>query len=225
MRNIITHIYCLALLLFTAAPAPALEPFERAYKSKFAGFNAKSFRTLTELGDGIWELRMISKNFFAKYEEVSRFKLDQSGYPIPIENHFAGRLFGVKRKEVTRFDWDQGIATWQKKDEIRTVALEPGMVDRILYQLLLSIDVSQGIDSVSYSFINRGNPKTYDFTSLGSETISVNGTAIEAVKMRRTDDKNEKETTLWLAPDMNYELVKIHHHDDGVDYKMELRLN
>jgi len=212
-------------LLLNAPNSLALEPFNHEYKSKFAGFNAKSFRTLTEVEEGIWELRMVSKNFIAKYEEVSRFKLDENGYPIPIENYFEGRLFGVKRKEMTRFDWDTGTATWNRKEDVRSAELEPGMVDRILYQILVPVDAQKGTEIASYSFINRGAVKTYDFERLGTEIINLDGSDIEAVKMRRIDDKKEKETTLWLAPEMNYELVKIHHHDDdGADYELELKI-
>lgn len=212
-------------LVLISSPSIALEPFNHAYKSKFAGFSAKSYRTLTELDDGTWELKMTSRNLIAKYEEISHFKLDAAGYPIPIENRFEGRLFGAKRKEVTRFDWESGTATWTRKNDVRTARLEDGMVDRILYQLLVPVDAEKGTELASYTFINRGNQKTYDFERLGQETIQIDGAKIETIKMRRADDKKEKETTLWLAPSMNYELVKIYHHDDdGADYEMELKI-
>lgn len=237
MRKAVVHpVRCLFLFvgwLFFYSSASAslavepltLKPFDHSYKSKFAGFSAKSQRTLTEVETGIWELRMVSRNFIARYEEASRFQLDESGYPIPIENRFEGRLFGSRREELTTFDWEAGTATWTRKDDVRTAELEEGMVDRILYQLLVPLDAEKGTELASYSFINRGNPRTYHFERLGLETIEIDGSKIEAVKMRRADDKQEKETTLWLAPSMNYDLVKIHHHDDdGADYEMELEI-
>lgn len=168
---------------------------------------------------------MVSKNFIAKYEEISLFRISASGYPIPIENRFEGKLFGSKRKEITQFDWDSGVATWKRKDDVRTAELEEGMVDRILYQLLVPMDAENGKELASYSFINRGKQKTYNFERLDSETITIGKKQIDTIRMRRIDDKKEKETTLWLAPDMGYELVRIRHHDDdGADYELELKL-
>ena len=212
-------------LLFTTNSLLALEPFDHEYKSTFAGFGAKSRRSLTQLEDGTWELRMVSRNMLAKYEEVSHFKLDADGYPIPLENRFEGRLFGSKRKEVTQFDWDKGIATWTRKGETRTAELQPGMVDRILYQLLVPLDAEKGTELASYSFVNRGKARVYNFERLGTETIKIGGREIETIKMRRVNDNQEKQTSLWLAPELDYQLVKIHHRDKGgADYKMELKL-
>ena len=102
---------------------------------------------------------------------------------------------------------------------------KPGMVDRILYQLLVPLDAEKGTELASYSFVNRGKARVYNFEHLGTETIKIDGKDIETIKMRRVNDNQEKQTSLWLAPAMNYELVKIHHKDKGgADYKMELKL-
>ena len=47
---------------------------------------------------------------------------------------------------------------------------------------------------------------------------------INAVKLERIYDDEEKQTAVWIAPDLGYEIVKIVHHDeDGADYLMELK--
>lgn len=225
ITSVIRTTACLSILILSLSPSLsfALEPFNHEYKSTFAGMGAKSTRTLKEIGDGIWELQMSSKNFVAKYVETSRFTLDPQGRPVPIENTVSGRLFGISRKENTVFDWENGIATWTKKNDTRTTPISDGMVDRILYQLLIPVDLAAGAEVTSYEFINRGSQKTYNFERVGEETISISGQDIDTVMLRRLDDKQEKETTLWLAPDRGYELVRIHHLDeDGADYKMEL---
>lgn len=223
--GLIASLLLACSLLLTAFSASALEPFSHEYKSKFAGFGAKSFRTLSEIEPGIWEFSMSSRNMFARYKEVSRFRLDESGYPVPLENYIEGRLFGVKRTERTEFDWDAGVATWYRKEDVRSVDIEPGMVDRILYQLLVPGHAATGVEEISYQFINRGQLKSYDFKRIGPETLTIGGQDIDTVKITRIDDNQEKETSVWLAPEMNYELIRIYHHDkDGADYEMELKL-
>ena len=102
MKKTTSILITLSTLLFgllSASVSLGLEPFHHEYKSTFAGFKAKSSRSLAQLEDGSWELRISSRNFVAKYNEISHFRLDEIGYPIPIENRFEGRLFGAKRQE------------------------------------------------------------------------------------------------------------------------------
>lgn len=220
MRSILA-----VLLIAFSASSFALEGFNHEYKSTFAGFSAKTTRSLTEVEEGVWELKMTARNLFAKYEETSRFRLDAEGYPVPVEHIMESRVFGAKRNEYTEFNWQEGVATWTRKKDLRTAELRSGMVDRILYQILIPQDLASGMESLSYEFINRGDEKIYDFENLGTETITLGDREIETVKVRRIDDKKEKETTVWIAPEMGYEIIKLHHlDDDGADYKMELKL-
>jgi len=219
---------CLALIslaIFSAfSQAFSLEPFYREYKSTFAGFNAKSSRELKEVEPGVWELSLKARNWIARYEETSRFTLSEEGYPIPQIHYFKGRLLGVNREETTYFDWQEEIANWQRGDDQRTAELHAGVVDRILYQILVPMDVESGKELTNYEFVNRGDLRSYQFESLGEETMEFENREITVIKLERIYDDGEKQTSVWIAPALGYEIVKIEHHDDdGADYFMELK--
>ncbi|MEQ9022844.1 MAG: DUF3108 domain-containing protein, partial [Pseudomonadales bacterium] len=179
---------------------------------------------LREVEPGIWELSLKARNLIARYEETSRFILDESGYPIPQQHYFEGRLFGVSREETTEFNWESETATWQRGDDRRTAELHQGVVDRILYQILVPRDVKAGKELTTYEFINRGDLRSYQFENMGSETMNFDDTRINTIKLERVYDDGEKQTTVWVAPELDYEIIKIaHQDDDGADYLMELR--
>ncbi len=212
-----------ACMLLTAWMCLALEPFSHTYSSTFAGLGVKAERSLVKLDDETWELRMIAQNVIAGYQEASRFRLNEQGYPIPLEHHFSSRLLGVDRSEITRFDWEAGRATWQRNEDVREAELEPRTLDRLLYQLLIPGDAQAGLESVSYRFVSRGRLKTYQFELVDTEVLRIGDSELHTLEYRRVDDKEEKETIIWLAPELGYELVKIQHHDeDGADYSMLL---
>ena len=215
----------ITLAIWTASDvAVSLEPFYREYNSTFAGFSAKSSRELKEIEPGVWELSLKARNWIARYEETSRFTLSENGYPIPQTHYFKGRLFGVNREETTDFDWQNETANWQRGDDRRTADLHTGVVDRILYQILVPMDVESGKERTTYEFVNRGDLRTYQFETMGEETMDFDGQQITAVKLERIYDDGEKQTSVWIAPDLGYEIVKIVHHDeDGADYLMELK--
>jgi hypothetical protein len=202
----------------------SLEPFYREYKSTFAGFGAKASRELKEVEPGVWELSLKARNLIARYEETSRFVLDENGFPVPQRHYFKGRLFGVSREEITTFDWQEETASWQRGDDHRTAELHQGVVDRILYQVLVPMDVEAGKEKTTYEFVNRGDLRSYQFATMGTESMSFADRKIEAIRLERLYDEGEKQTTVWIAPELDYEIVKIiHQDDDGADYRMELR--
>jgi len=219
------YLTLLTCLLWTSSTqALALEPFHREYKSTFAGLGAKSSRELKEIEPGIWELSLKARNLVARYEETSRFTLDETGYPIPQRHSFKGSLFGISREEITNFNWEDKTATWNRNDDHRTAELHQGVVDRILYQILVPRDVKAGNDLTTYEFINRGDLRSYQFENMGTETMNFDDTQINTIKLERVYDDGEKQTSVWVAPELNYEIIKISHKDDdGADYLMELR--
>ena len=213
-------------LLLCAATASALEPFTHSYKSTFAGFTAKATRSLTQMEDGTWQFKMAARNLLGRYEEVSHFRLNEAGYPVPIKHRFKARYLRLTRRtETTHFDWQAGTATWQRKKTTRTAELKPGTLDRLLYQLLIPRDLATSESSTfTYHFINRGRPKTYEFEISGAELIDWGGQDVKTVLLRRTSEDESRQTTLWLAPEMGYEMLRIHHRDEsGADYDMVLR--
>lgn len=219
---------CLALLtclIWTSSgQAMSLEPFYREYKSTFAGMGAKSSRELREIEPGIWELSLKARNLIARYEETSRFTLDENGYPVPQTHYFKGRLFGIGREETTEFNWETETATWERSDDRRTAELHQGVVDRILYQILVPRDVKAGKELTTYEFVNRGELRSYQFENMGEETMDFDDSRVDTIKLERVYDDGEKQTTIWVAPELDYEIIKIaHQDDDGADYLMELR--
>ncbi len=213
-----------ALVWAVSCQALSLEPFYREYKSTFAGFGAKSTRELKEVEPGVWELSLTARNLIARYEETSRFILDENGYPVPQKHYFKGRLFGVSREEITTFDWEEETASWQRGDDQRTAELHEGVVDRILYQILVPMDVKAGKEKTTYEFVNRGDVRSYQFATVGTESVPFDGQQVDAIKLERVYDDGEKQTMVWVAPELGYEIVKIiHEDDDGADYRMELR--
>ena len=202
-----------------------LEPFEQEFSAKLAGLRVSADRTLTKLDNGNYEFRLHARKIIARYEEKSIFRVDEQGQILPLEHSVESRVFGIARKEITIFDWENQTATYTKRDTVRTVDIQPGLLDRALYQLLIPRDLAAGITEPSYDFVDRGRIKNYVFGIIDQEQIELVDDEVAAVKMIRTNEEDsDKETLIWLAPDHNYELVKISHIDqDGSDYHMTLK--
>lgn len=207
------------------APLNPFEPFEQEFSAKLGGLRVSADRTLRQLDDGNYEFRLNARKIIARYEEKSVFRIDDQGQIYPLEHSVVSKVFGIARRETTIFDWETLQATYTKRDTVRTVDIQPGLLDRALYQLLLPRDLAAGITEPTYEFIDRGRLKTYIFGIVDQEQIELVDDEVTALKMTRINEEdNDKTTLVWFAPDHDYELVKISHIDeDGSDYLMTLK--
>ena len=205
-----------------AAEIPA--PFAQKFKATLAGFKLSAQRTLRKLDNDQYEFSVVAKNLVARYTEKSTFRVDSNGDIFPLSHSVKSKIFGVARTEQTAFNWETGLATYRKKDTIRSIDIQPGVLDRTLYQLLLPADLAAGNLEPSYAFIDRGRLKTYQFTVLAEEEVELADTSVSALKLTRVQESKKRQTLIWIAPEHNYEVVKISHLDEeGSDYKLVLR--
>ncbi len=194
------------------------------YRSRFEGLSATTQRTLTRNSEGEYILRVRSSNWVASLTEVSRFIKDEDGSFRPLQHRSTRSVFGVRREELTRFDWDSMQAVYTYRDDTRTVDIQPGYTDRLLYQYLMELDLQKGEVLLSYDVIDRGRLRDFSFELLAEEELNINGTRYQALKYRRITDDDSRETLVWFAPELNYRLLQIEHtEDDGAEYAMSLR--
>lgn len=87
-------------------------------------------------------------------------------------------------------------------------------IDPALMEIRLMEDIAKGAP-LTYRVTNKGKLHTYTFNKLGKETLKVPAGSFECEKVQRKDPEGNRETTVWLAPELNYGIVKIRHNEDG----------
>ncbi len=226
MRTLLPDVRALAWLFGLLASLAAYADeviFSNEYESRFEGFDVSTTRTLTRLDDGTYLFKIESSNFIARLDERSHFRITEDGQYQSIEHRVSRRVLGVRREENTRFDWETGEVTYERRDDRRVLPLLPGYTDRTLYQYLMELDLAQGIDMPSYQVVDRGRLRDFTFERLGEELINVDGQEMLALKLKRVTEDDDRETLVWFAPTLNYRLVQIHHtEDDGAEYSMHI---
>lgn len=117
-----------------------------------------------------------------------------------------------------------------KKDEFRfiTPTQVEGTFDGNAYQLsvpngtldmaaseLYLMDALANNQALNYRVVSKGKIRDYRLRKLGKETIEVPAGSYECEKLEVIHDNNERETTLWLAPKLDYAIVQVRHKEDG----------
>ncbi len=200
--------------------------FSQEYKTRIEGIPITTTRSLVLRDDGTYRFRIRSANFLAKFEESSYYEIQEDGSLRPYLNKSERSVFGVSSESETRFDWDAKLAVFIRDDEEpKEVTIEAGMVDRTLYQYLMELDMRAGRPVLSYDVVDKGRIRNFTFENLGVEELEIEGRSLSAFKLKRITETDERETLVWMAADLNYEIVKIfHREDEDSEYTMTRKL-
>lgn len=96
-----------------------------------------------------------------------------------------------------------------------------GLHDVLSYQWLMRRQLASGMRQFSYELIDKDERKTYQFQVEGRQQLELPYQTLETIHIRRTDNP-AREVEFWVAPALNYLVVKISHHDDGRIFSSQL---
>lgn len=211
--------------LLIAAPLPALEtpePFAARYAVYAKGIRVGDMdRTLGRQGDGRWFLKteMYTTGFVSLFRNdrmVERSLWSPAGGTLrPHEYRFRRTGSGRDERERVSFDWSSGTASAHHDGERRRVALEPGMTDKLSYQVLLRRDLARGREEMVYRVVEPEETEEYRFRVVGRERLDTALGRLETLKVERDHDSKNRRTTFWSAPELDYLMVRIRQDDDG----------
>lgn len=194
------------------------------YKGSMSGWKVEMVRTLTHMGDGRYTLRSEAKNMFASIVENSDFTI-QNQHMLPLDYLYDRRVFGRHVNEKIHFDWPSRSASYTRSDRAQNNTQHPlreHLLDPALYQLALQADLANGASDLSYVFIKRKRLETYNFKQLPAEKFQLQKKTYDALVLAREDKKKNKITKVWILPQLNYQVGKIQHTDEGDTYQVTL---
>ena len=245
--TLLPALYCSALL----SPAHAIGEYEGAssqspegafaFPKPFEATYTADYRGLPISATGIRSLRREDKHdsqryifssravsLFAKLNEASTFTLE-SNQLVPARYQYERTGLGKNKTQDTRFDWASGLANDVARDEAFTFNPSTLFSDRLLYQLRLQVDlINTPMDSIrsktwTYLIFDRGRMKEYVFEMADEESIDTALGTIDTIRLERKNEDSSKRTTLWLAPSLEYMLIRFVQEDDGDSFSLALK--
>lgn len=204
--------------------------FSSVYSGNLSGFKVKTTRSLVLNGDGSYRFSSIAKHSLGSITELSDFRLENDRI-VPLKYHYKRSIIGFKRQEWIDFDWSKKQATYRRKGKSAHTTvhkLVDGMLDPSLYQLQLQRDVFRlqsdiKAGDLDYTFVKHRRIKQMPFRKLADEIVELNDVKYKAVKVERINTQDDKQTFVWLIPELNYQIGKIVHIDeDGDAYELKI---
>ncbi|MFA0812811.1 DUF3108 domain-containing protein [Microbulbifer epialgicus] len=220
MRLLVSSLF---LFLFTGQSlASQLEPFKATYTARFNGISVTATRELTGQ-EGNWRLDFSTNTLFAYIKEYSRFT-DRDGSITPYHYEYRRKGLGRDRGTVLNFEPEKGLVLNVSNPDRDMKDVPPHILDKVSYQIQLALDVASGKEDLQYQIADGKKIRNYTFAREGTETLDTPMGEIETIKVRRVRDADSaRETTVWVAPQWNYALVKlVQREENGKKYQITL---
>ncbi len=222
-KSSLSILGCLALLIGTlgvTGTTHALSPYEAIYKAEINGLPVTVTSVLEVTEEG-YRISTAAQNLLGELHEQERFHL--AGKRIMVDEYEHRRaLLGNARLEQLVVDHHQGIARYQRGGKARDIPLAPGLLGPLSYQIQLRRDLAAGEAEFAYRVLHRGKVKDYHFQREAAETIALPTGEVEAVRIRRVRDDSDRETIFWMAPELDFQLVKLRQIEAGDRYELLL---
>ena len=223
----------LALGFSTSAAGDELPvaPFQARYEVYGRGFSlGEAVISLVATGSGGYQMSSdIQPNGLVALLASARIREQVSGeirdgqiWPARYE-----RLMDTGRKSNNmqlRFDWRAGQVEARSGAEQATLPLSPGVVDPLSLQLMVMGDLKRGRVPDQYSLVDKTQIKTYQIRNQGEETLDTPLGRLRTVRINQYTPGKTRMTTFWVAPDLQYLLVRISQEKNGKEeLRMEIR--
>lgn len=205
-------LICLAPPVLSSDPIQP-QSFTATYELDWRGglsFSGNTVRELKQQENSVWSFESKASALFAGIKETSDF-LWQDQQPVPLNYHFKKSALGKKRVAEVSFDWDTLQVTNTVEDKPWQMPITPGVQDKLSYQLLLQHEVSQGLKEFEYAVADGGKLKSYQFSVDGEEVVQAPIGTYSAIRVKRIrKEGSSRQTFIWFAPELNYQIIKLH---------------
>ena len=203
-------------LMPTTLAAIQLDPFEAQYSLYAKGVVVASItRRLAEFDDNSYEYRSETKTtglvaLFKRVRVVETSRFSLQGQQLRPDYYSYARSGGKEKRDVSvLFDWTDNRIKHTINGESWQMPAQPGVMDKLLYELAIRHDVDNGHSPVVYQVADGGGIRTYNFERLGEETISTPLGTHETIKMVRRKSNSGRVTVFWCAKDLDFLAVQV----------------
>ncbi len=207
---------------YAAATELQLLPYRAEYHISHDGLSTTAQRSLQRDGEH-WRLSQQASLFFLKVDEESLIE-NRDGQLRPLRYRYSNNVNSKQNQHIV-FDWARGIVSDNKTQKPWQKALKSDYSDQLSSQLQLRqmlVNGELGEASTQTIVKKKGKLKTYRIERLGEERLNTDIGALDTVKLRRHREGSSSETFIWLAPQLNYLIVKLEQFEDDQVYSLSI---
>ena len=199
-----------------ATQAVELKTYTAQYVTKAKGISVTLDRKLARKADGSYELTNGGSKLIAGFKEISKFRIKDSRV-VPASYVYQGTGLMNRRREV-QFTAGSDTIRSLYKDQWYELPYTANTYDRMSQQEQMRLHLMQDDtpkESVTITVADGKRIKDHQLDYVGEETLDTPMGPLKTLRFARVHDDPERKSDTWLAPELDYLMVKTVHVDDG----------
>lgn len=210
-------------IVFAVEPKPIQPPcypYQAIYTLHWHGLTVgTSTHTIHRVNADLLSAEAISKPLFSflpfHANEKSYFRAHE-GQIQPLQYTYHIQEKQKKKQGEIRFSWQKNEVIKQDLNKpIAIEALPHHALDKITLYFQLRKDLIQGKKTFDYTVIEPHKTNAYTFKIIGEEMLTTKIGTVKTLKLEHLSTTKERLTTLWLAKDLDYLIVKLEQKKKG----------
>lgn len=195
--------------------------FRMTYRVLRNGWHIGSATFTLERENGVWHFYseahasgIASWFVHSSFRESSRFTIvNREIRPLVYSYTDSGRK---DRDETIRFDWATDLAHDTRNGRTKTLAIAPGVLDRLSAQLEISRELAAGGPLADpYRIVNGGEMDIYHLRRGKRGEIATPAGKFQTVLVVRSDPDSGRANRFWMAPGYAWLPVKMQQIEPG----------
>jgi len=214
---------CLALVMVSTATrvmaedsdTGQLRPYTAEYKTTARGMSLGLTRKLEAHPDGSYTLTNGGKILVVGFHEVSSFTVEDDRI-IPKSYVYQGTGLINRRREVHFTPGSETIRSLYK-EQWYDLPYTQGTLDRMSQQEQLRLTLLNDPtprDDIAFRVADGKRVKDYTLNYVGEDVIQTPMGPIKTLHFNRPHDDPDRKSDTWVAPEMDYLMVKTVHIED-----------
>lgn len=208
---------------FQACAKPLLEILEGVelhYQAVYKSIGVDSYRVLKRLTDDNWSLQSHAEWLFFSIDEQSHFHMpdwtlisfDHVRKGMSDRHNVAVRVVSEVQKYTAR-----------ARGETKVFEFDGILFDELNHQIKLQLDVACQPEATQfqYTVAKRKGIRQYNYAKKGIETVATAAGDFQAIRLEKVS--GERKTTIWLAPELAYSVVKLVYKDGDDSNSMTIK--
>lgn len=205
-----------------------MEPFSLTYEVSASNvpFKTEVNQRLEQQENGHFNFSMSAKAMFTKVEEKSTFKWEKPCQARTQRYTYLRKGIGRNKDRSIDFDWQKKQAAYRNNGKNGKKPISKMTTDKLSEQLAIQCEIAAGKTAFTIEIFDNDKIRSHDFEVVGKELVENPFFGdIEAYKVMRVNQKDDKRTTtFWIAPSLNYKLVRfLQEKKSGDHYQLLLK--
>lgn len=203
------------------------EPFSASYKAevdKIISLDGKGVQRLVKGEDDVYRFDFDVESLVADMRERSEFLWDEERcHLVPLS--YRNKLDAVVASDRSAsfvHDRDDKMIRGSYRGSDFAFPSHPRYVDPLGMQIQVRQDLKAGKTTMKYHMIHKGKALVDKYQVVGEEVLEIDSKSYKTVRIEKVrPDTSDRETYLWMAPDLDYTLIRLLHQEpDGDRYEV-----